>query len=95
MNYPRHRAEGGGQLLLTPNTSRHELDLFFFHRELMNVQKNLDPTVLFPCAESEGETVKDEEGGKGWAHNSFFCILWECCLKAEEEACVMCVCASV
>lgn len=58
----------------------------FFHRELTNVQKALDPTVLFPCAESE--TEKDEEGGEGWKHNSFFCILWECCLKAEEEVCV-------
>lgn len=35
----------------------------FFHRELTNVQKALDPTVLFPCAESE--TEKDEEGGGG------------------------------
>ena len=41
-----------------------------FHRELANVQKNLDPTVLFPCAaaESEGETgkVQGQGRGKGW-----------------------------
>lgn len=28
------------------------------------MQKYLDPTVLFPCAESEGETEKDKEGGR-------------------------------
>lgn len=64
----------------------------FFHRELTDVQKNLDPTVLFPCAESEGKTERDREGGrgKGWKqNNSFFCILWECCLKAGEEVLMM------
>ncbi len=61
MNYPKRWSRGWG-LLIT--ASRHKLDLVFFHRELMNVQKNLDPTVLFPCAESEGETEKDEEGGR-------------------------------
>lgn len=29
------------------------------------MQKYFDPTVLFPCAESEGETAKDKEGGEG------------------------------
>lgn len=67
--------------------------LTFFHHELMNVQRNFDPTILFPCAESEGETEKDKEGGKGCKrNNSFFCIIWECCLTAEEE---VCVCVSV
>lgn len=36
----------------------------FFHQELMNVQKNSDPAVLFPCAESEGETEKDKQKGR-------------------------------
>lgn len=61
----------------------------FFHHELMNVQRNLDPTVLFPCAEFEEE--KDKKG-EGWEHNnSFFCVLRECCLKAEEEVSMVCV----
>lgn len=36
----------------------------FFHRELMNVQKNLDSAVLFPCAESEGEKDKERRRGR-------------------------------
>lgn len=35
-----------------------------FHCELPDVQKNLDPTVLFPCAESGGKTERDKEGGR-------------------------------
>lgn len=38
----------------------------FFHGELMNVQKNLDPTVLFPCAaESEKERRGRTRKGEG------------------------------
>lgn len=37
----------------------------FFQRELMNVQKNLGPTVLFPCAESEGERRRRAREGGG------------------------------
>lgn len=34
------------------------------YHELTDVQKNWDPTVLFPCAEREGKTKRDEEGGR-------------------------------
>ncbi len=36
----------------------------FFHSELMNVPKNLNPTVLFPCVVSEGVTEKTRKGGR-------------------------------
>lgn len=35
-----------------------------FHHELTDVQKNGHPAVLFPCAEREGKTKRDEEGGR-------------------------------
>lgn len=55
MNYPRDNH---------PEHRQAQARSLFSHRELVNVQKNFDPTVLFPCAESKGEMWKDKKGGR-------------------------------
>lgn len=64
MNYPRDLAERG-RVINHAEHKQTQARPLFFHRELMSVQKNFDPAVLFPCAESKVETERDKDGGGG------------------------------
>jgi len=58
------RSRRGWGLLITPNISGHKLDLFFFHRELVNVELKFRWNCIVSTSEGQGAAKKDKEGGR-------------------------------